>query len=112
MIFFYHIEISKEKEGMTLHSPISRLNNCKVEETKEQYADNQLVIETKKLQNCFINKEASSSIGLKDEKGNNEDISKHKVNNVTPFSRLRDSEAMVSMFAKRLGAIKQCQQTE
>lgn len=83
-----------------------------VEETKEQYADNQLVIETKKLQNCFINKEASSSIGLKDEKGNNEDISKHKFNNVTPFSRLRDSEAMVSMFAKRLGAIKQCQQTE
>ncbi|CAL5208246.1 unnamed protein product [Lathyrus oleraceus] len=86
-------------------------NNSKVEETKEQFGDNQLLIETKKLPNCCINKE-SSSIGLKDEKGNSDHISKHNADHVTPFSRLRDSEPMVSMFAKRLGAIKQCQQTE
>ncbi|MCI16117.1 putative zinc knuckle family protein [Trifolium medium] len=106
------MEFGKEKEGTALYSPISRLNNCKVEETREQYDDNQLLIETKKLQNCCINKEASSSIGVKDEKGNNDHISKHKVGHVTPFPRLRDSELMVSMFAKRLGAIKQCQQPE
>ncbi|XP_058770787.1 uncharacterized protein LOC131644332 isoform X2 [Vicia villosa] len=86
-------------------------NNCKVEETREQFSDNQLFIETKNLHNCCINKEASSTV-LKDEKGNSDHISKHNVDHVTPFSRFRDSEPMVSMFAKRLGAIKQCQQTE
>jgi hypothetical protein len=106
-----NMELSKDKEGTALYSPISRLNNCKVEETREQYADNQLLIETKKLQNCCI-KEEASSIGGKDEKGNNDHISKHKVGHFTPFPRLRDSELMVSMFAKRLGAIKQCQQPE
>ncbi|CAJ2628081.1 hypothetical protein L195_g005587 [Trifolium pratense] len=106
-----NMEFGKEKEGTALYSPISCLNNCKVEETSEQYADNQLLIETKKLQNFCINNEASSS-GVKDEKVNNDHISKHKVGHVTPFPRLKDSELMVSMFAKRLGAIKQCQQPE
>lgn len=86
-------------------------NNCKFEETREQFGDNQFLIETKKLHNCCINEEASS-IGLKDEKGNSDHILKHNFDHATPFSRLRDSEPMVSMFAKRLGAIKQCQQTE
>ncbi|KAL5068351.1 hypothetical protein RYX36_019238 [Vicia faba] len=93
------LELSKEKERIALHSPISHLNNCKVEETT-------------KLPNWYINEE-SSCIGLKDEKRNSDHISKHNVDHVvTPFSSLRASEPMVSMFAKRLGAIKQCQQTE
>ncbi|WJX12431.1 hypothetical protein P8452_02935 [Trifolium repens] len=106
-----NMELGKEKDGTVLYSPISRLNNCKVEETIEKSADNQLLIETKKLQNCCI-KEEASSIGVEEEKGKNDHISKHKVGHFTPFPRLRDSELMVSMFAKRLGAIKQCQQPE
>jgi hypothetical protein len=105
------MELGKEKDGTALYSPISRLNNCKVEETIEKSADNQLLIETQKLQNCCI-KEEGSSIGVEEEKGKNDHISKHKVGHFTPFPRLRDSELMVSMFAKRLGAIKQCQQPE
>ncbi|CAK8572070.1 unnamed protein product [Lathyrus sativus] len=93
------------------HQKNNTSNNCKVEETREQFGDKELLIETKKLHNCCINKE-SSSIGLKNEKGNSDHISKHNANHVTPFTRLRNSEPMVSMFAKRLGAIKQCQQTE
>lgn len=120
LIFFDHLN---ERGGAEVHSTycsvlphhhhkhISQLNKCKVEETREQSADDQLLSEAKKLQNCCINKEASST-GLKDEKGNNDHTSKHKFNHITPFQGLRDSEPMVSMFARRLGAIKQCQQTE
>ncbi|KAJ1409422.1 hypothetical protein SESBI_22708 [Sesbania bispinosa] len=92
------------------HKHISHLNNCKVDETREQSADDQLLSEAKKLQNCYINKEVST--GLKDDKGNIDDTSMHKFNPITHFPPLRDSEPMVSMFARRLGAIKQCQQTE
>ncbi|XP_057423960.1 uncharacterized protein LOC130717652 isoform X2 [Lotus japonicus] len=92
------------------HKQISHLNNCKVEETGEQSADEQLFSETRRLQNCFINKEASTV--LVDDKLNIDHTSKHKFNPIKSFPRLRDSEPMVSMFAKRLGAIRQCEQTE
>lgn len=94
--------------SMLTEKHISHLNNCKVEETKEQSGDNKLLSEAKSLKNCCIDKEAS--ICPKVEKKNNDHISKYKVNHVTPFKRLSNYEPMVSMFARRLGAIKQCQQ--
>lgn len=86
------------------------LNNCKIEEAREQSADDQVLSETKNLHNCSINKEDSTV--LKDDKGNQYRTAKHKFNSFTPFPGLRDSGPMVSMFARRLGAIKQCQHTE
>ncbi|RDX74042.1 hypothetical protein CR513_46251, partial [Mucuna pruriens] len=84
--------------------------NCKIEEAGEQSADGQFLSEAKNLHNCCINKEDSTVL-----KGDNENqyyTANNKFNSFTPFPGLRDSEPMVSMFAKRLGAIKQFQHTE
>ncbi|KAK7278459.1 hypothetical protein RJT34_23488 [Clitoria ternatea] len=85
------------------------LNNCKVEETRDQSAEDQFLSEDNRLHNC-ISKEAP--IGLKDDMGNNSHKPRHWSNHITPLPGLKDSEPMVSMFARRLGAIKQCQLTE
>ncbi|TKY51883.1 hypothetical protein E2542_SST23403 [Spatholobus suberectus] len=100
LIVFDHLN---ERGGSEVHStscamlPHSHkhisLNSCKIE-----------------LHNCCINKEDSAV--LKDDKGNQYHTAQHKFNSFTPFRGLRDSRPMVSMFAKRLGAIKQCQHTE
>ncbi|XP_027366446.1 uncharacterized protein LOC113872813 isoform X2 [Abrus precatorius] len=86
------------------------LNNCKTEDAKEQSADEQLLSEAIKLSNYCISKEASTS--LKDNKGDHNHTSKHNFNSITPLPVLGDSGPMVCMFARRVGAIKQCQLTE
>ncbi|XP_027933906.1 uncharacterized protein LOC114189516 isoform X3 [Vigna unguiculata] len=53
----------------------------------------------------LTNKEDSTV--LKD-KGSEYQFAKHESNSITPFPGLRDSRPMVSMFARTLGAIKQC----
>uniref|UniRef100_K7N4Q5 Uncharacterized protein n=1 Tax=Glycine max TaxID=3847 RepID=K7N4Q5_SOYBN len=83
----------------------------KIEEAREQSTDDQLLAEAQNLHNCGINKEDSTV--LKDDKGNQYHTAKlHKFNSFTPFPGFRDSGPMVSMFARRLGAIKQFQHTE
>ncbi|RZB44951.1 hypothetical protein D0Y65_054703 [Glycine soja] len=92
------------------HKHIS-LKSCKIEEAREQSTDDQLLAEAQNLHNCGINKEDSTV--LKDDKGNQYHTAKlHKFNSFTPFPGFRDSGPMVSMFARRLGAIKQFQHTE
>ncbi|KAL5195717.1 hypothetical protein HKD37_20G057508 [Glycine soja] len=92
------------------HKHIS-LKSCKIEEAREQSTDDQLLAEAQNLHNCGINKEDSTV--LKDDKGNQYHTAKlHKFNSFTPFAGFRDSGPMVSMFARRLGAIKQFQHTE
>ena len=107
-ISFCHLN---EIGGSQVHStdfsvlPPSHEHFSYLKETKEQFADDHLLSEAKKLQNCCVNKEAST--GLKDNKGCNDHASKHKFNPITPFPGFRDSEPLASMFARRLGAIKQ-----
>ncbi|KAK7268788.1 hypothetical protein RIF29_21497 [Crotalaria pallida] len=86
------------------HKRISYLKNCKTE-AREQSANHLLLTEAKKLQNCSMNEEASST-GLKDDKGNNDHLSRQNFNPTTPFPVFGDSDAMASMFARRLGAIR------
>ncbi|CAL0299881.1 unnamed protein product [Lupinus luteus] len=80
---------------------ITYLNNFKIEEAREQSGDNLLVAEAKKLQNCSVNKKASTG-----HKGNNDHISRRNFSPITPFPGFSDSVAMAPMFARRLGAIK------
>ncbi|KAL2601151.1 hypothetical protein AAZV13_10G150900 [Glycine max] len=118
LVVFDHLN---ERGGSEVHSascamlPNSNkhisLNNCKIEEAKEQSADDQLLSEAQNLHNCCVNKEDSTV--LKDDKGNQYHTAKlHKFNSFTPFPGLRAAGPMVSMFARRLGAIKQFQHTE
>ncbi|XP_068490845.1 uncharacterized protein [Phaseolus vulgaris] len=82
------------------HKHIS-LTNCKIEKAREQSDDDQLFREAQNLHNCCINKEDSTV-------GSQYHFAKDKFNSVTPFPELRDSRPMVSMFARTLGAMKQC----
>ncbi|KAK7391690.1 hypothetical protein VNO78_20109 [Psophocarpus tetragonolobus] len=119
LIAFDHLN---ERGGSEVHStsctmfPHSNehisLNNYKIEEATEQSADDQLLSEAQNLHNSCINKDDSTV--LKQDKRNQYHAAKpHKFfNKFTPFPGLRDSGPMVSMFARRLGAIKQFQNTE
>ncbi|XP_020216183.1 uncharacterized protein LOC109799936 isoform X2 [Cajanus cajan] len=109
LIVFDHLN---ERSGSEVHStacttlPHSHehisLNNCKIED--------QLLSEAKSIHDCCMNREDSTSIKV--DKGNQFHPEKHKFNSFTPFPGFRDSGPMVSMFARRLGAIKQCSHTE
>ncbi|XP_019427700.1 PREDICTED: uncharacterized protein LOC109335907 isoform X2 [Lupinus angustifolius] len=83
------------------HERITYLNNFKIEETREQYGNNLLLTEANKLQNCCVNKKASTGL-----KGNNDHTSSRNFSPITPFPGFSDSVAMAPMFARRLGAIK------
>ncbi|CAJ1976479.1 unnamed protein product [Sphenostylis stenocarpa] len=90
------------------HKHIS-LNNCKTEEAREQSADDQL-LRDQNLHNCCSNEENSTV--LKDDNGSQYHSATHKFKSFTPFPGLRDSRPIISMFARRLGAIKQWQHIE
>ncbi|KAE9619179.1 hypothetical protein Lalb_Chr02g0150411 [Lupinus albus] len=83
------------------HKHITYLNNFKIEEAREQYGNNLLLTEAKKVQNCRVNKKASTGF-----KGNNDHTSRRNFSPITPFPGFIDSVAIAPMFARRLGAIK------
>ncbi|XP_061354449.1 uncharacterized protein LOC133299062 isoform X2 [Gastrolobium bilobum] len=71
------------------HKNVSYLNNCKMEETREQPVDDR-----------------EASTGLKEDEVNNDHKSKHKLNPLSSSLGFRNPELMASMFARRFGAIK------
>lgn len=71
------------------HKNISYLNNCRIEETGQQPAN-----------------DTEASTGLEEDKGNNKHKSMYKFNSLSSSLGFKNSELMASMFARRFGAIK------
>lgn len=76
-----------EKDGSEKH--ISYLNNCKIEESGEQPAN-----------------DTEASTGLKEDEGNKNHKSKYMFSDLSSSPAFTNSEQMASTFARRFGAIK------
>ncbi|KAJ4722604.1 Zinc finger, CCHC-type [Melia azedarach] len=84
-------------------NPISSSNDLKIGETGP-HSDEDPVVVGKQLKNCGAETEASTRFnGIK---CHNEQRSICKLNPIAPSSRLKNSGAMASVFAKRLDAFK------
>ncbi|XVF38358.1 hypothetical protein REPUB_Repub20aG0094600 [Reevesia pubescens] len=78
-------------------------SNLKIVEARQQYAEEPLTSSSKELP-CAT--EIEASIGFNKSIVQNDQKSKCKVSHILPSPRLKDSEAMASLLARRLDALK------
>ncbi|EOY05910.1 hypothetical protein QUC31_016535 [Theobroma cacao] len=79
-------------------------SNLKIMEASQKCAEKPLTSSGKELPNCAT--EIEASIGFNKITVQNDQKSKYKVSTILPSPRLKDSEAMASLFARRLDALK------
>ncbi|KAK4856883.1 hypothetical protein QYF36_022304 [Acer negundo] len=85
-------------------NPVGSSNDLKNVDVEPQSTEDPPVVVGKELQICAAETEAS--VGFNRIKGQNYQKLIHKLNPIVPSSRLKNSEAMASLFARRLDALK------
>lgn len=79
-------------------------NDQEIADAEPETNGAQPVVANKEVQECVVENEAS--VGCNTMKSQNEQMPTHKLNPILPSVRLKNSEAMASVFAKRLDALK------